>query len=391
MAWRGRDGRLWFTTFEGVIGIDPTTSLSLPSPPRVYIDRVEVNQKRWPANAPIRLEPGDGPLRFRFVAINYSAPDQVRLRHRLAGYDFGWVETSRDRSATYGRLPPGKYTLQVTAANADAKWAPMATLPIEVLPSWWQTWWARAAFEAGFSLGVAGLARYWSVRRLHRRLERLEREHALEKERARIARDLHDDLGGSLTQIGLLADRVRRQAAEPAVKPALGQLVWRTRRLADELESIVWTVSPRNNTWDKLACFIDQYARSFCRDTPLACSVTGLDRVPALPLSPEAQHNILSVVKEALNNVLKHAHASTVTVDMHVTPDDMFELRITDDGTGFDPASPEHSEHNGLSNMNIRMTGLGGEIEIKSSIGRGTKVCLRQSMRHYHPATARSN
>jgi signal transduction histidine kinase/ligand-binding sensor domain-containing protein len=380
MSWKGHDGRLWFTTFEGVVGVDPTASMPARPAPRVYIDRVEVNHEQVTPNARIRLGPGGGQVIFQFAALNYSAPERVRLRHRLVGYDFDWIETSQDRRAVYNRLPPGEYQIEVTAADAGGAWNPIvARLPVIVEPRWWQTWWARVAFVALFTAAVAAAARYWSVRRIRHRLERLEREHALEKERARIARNLHDELGGSLTQIGMLADRVRRRAAQSEVKTALNQLSWRTRRLADELESIVWTVNPGNDTWDKLAGFIEQYATGFCRDSGVHCTVEGADRIPSLPLAPEAQHNVLSVMKEALNNVLKHAQATKVSLAMDVR-DAAFQLRISDNGVGFDPAAPEHAERNGLKNMRARMADVGGEFSIESNRGSGTEIVLRQPL-----------
>lgn len=376
-AWKARDGRLWFTTHEGVFGIDPDASQPSSQPPRVYIDEVFVDQRQVAAAAALRLQPGDQQVEFRFTALNFSAPEKVMLRHRLEGYDFGWVE-SNQHAASYARLPPGSYTLRVSAATQGGPWSEHgATLALTVLPAWWQTWWFRGGVLLAFAALVGGFVRFWSHRRLRSRLLRLEHEHALEKERARIARDLHDDLGGGLTQIGLLADRLKRQAAEAALKPALAQLAWRTRQLAGDLESIVWTVSPKNNTLDRLAAFVAQYARGFFRDTAIECVVQGEETVPPVPVSPEAQHHLLAILKEALNNVLKHACAKSVTVTMSAGDGELM-LRIVDDGAGFDPAAAEHSERNGLSNMKARVADLGGALNFSSGKGRGTELVLRQ-------------
>ncbi|HEX2851890.1 MAG TPA: two-component regulator propeller domain-containing protein [Opitutaceae bacterium] len=384
-AWKGRDGRLWFTTYEGVFGIDPDASQPPSRPPRVYIDEVLVDQQPVKVEKTLRLRPEDRQVEFRFTALNFAAPEKVMLRHRLDGYDFGWVE-SNQRMASYARLPPGAYTLRVSAATQGGPWSETGeAVALTVLPAWWQTWWLRAGLVIAFAALVGGFVRFWSHRRLRTRLVRLEHEHALEKERARIARDLHDDLGGSLTQIGLLADRLKRQAAEASLKPALAQLAWRTRQLAGDLESIVWTVSPKNNTLDRLAVFVAQYARGFFRDTSVECVVDGEETVPAVPVAPEAQHHLLAVLKEALNNVLKHARATTVKVTMAVT-DGHFVLRIADNGAGFDPAAAEHSERNGLTNMKARVADLGGTLGIASGQARGTELVLRQPLAGIAPA-----
>ena len=390
MAWKAHDGRLWFVTNRGVVGFDPEASLPPRAPPAVFVDEVRVDGRLVPAVGALRVPPGNHGVEFRFVALNYSAPEKVRMRHQLVGFDRDWVETAGARAASYAQLPPGHFTLRVIAANQDGLWNNQgATLAVTIVPAWWQTWWCRGAVLLGFTGLVVWLARYWSHRRLKRRLAGLEREHALEQERARIARDLHDELGGSLTQIGLLADRLKRQALEPALKPALGQLAWRTRRLAGDLESIVWTVSPKNNTWDRLAGFIGQFVRGFCRDTSLECTVTGEEDIPPMPLAPEVQHNLLAVLKEALNNILKHSHATNVQVVLSAGGE-TFGLRIADNGVGFDPAAAEHAERNGLSNMRARIAELGGELEIHSVRGQGSEIVVRLRLSsHARPAVER--
>jgi signal transduction histidine kinase len=271
--------------------------------------------------------------------------------------------------------------MRAIARNQDGLWSPAeATLAVVSAAAWWQTWWAALGALLGFTVLVIWGVRYVSHRRLKRRLGQLERENALERERARIARDLHDELGGSLTQIRLLAERIKRHADQPDFKDSAGQLAWRARRLGRELESIIWTVSPKNNAWDRLASFIGQYALKFFRDSPVICDVQGADRVPALPLRPEEQHNLLAVAKEALNNILKHAQATRATLALSAD-DGRFELRIADDGGGFDPESGGLAACNGLNNMRARMREIGGEILIESAPGRGTVITVRQPMR----------
>ncbi|MEO7415103.1 MAG: two-component regulator propeller domain-containing protein [Opitutaceae bacterium] len=376
-AWRSRDGLLWFATNRGVVGFDPAITAAAQPPLPAYIDQVLVDEKPVPVANPLQVPPRSHQVEFRFSAPTYAAPEKVRFRYQLVGFDPGWIEAGGERSANYVRLPPGGYTLRVVARHQAGVWPDSgSTLAFVVLPAWWQRWWARGFLLAGFTGIVVWLARYWSHRRLRAHLQRLEHEHALEKERARIARDLHDDLGGSLTQIGLLADRLKRHGSGQGMSHALGQLAWRTRRLAGDLESIVWTVSPKNNTLDRLAAFIAQYVIGFCRDTSVRAVVHGEETIPAVPVAPDAQHHLLAGLKEALNNVLKHAQAKTVTVTMTADHGE-FVLQIADDGIGFDPAASEHSERNGLNNMRTRVAEMSGRIEIISAQGRGAKIVLR--------------
>jgi signal transduction histidine kinase/ligand-binding sensor domain-containing protein len=376
MAWKSRDGRLWFVTDRGVVGFDPEASLPQRPPPTVYVDEAFVDDLSAPVGAELIIPPGRHRVEFRFVALNYSAPDKVHLRHQLVGFDQDWVETGAGYSARYARLAPGKYSLRVMAANQDGRWSPQgATLTIAVASAWWQTWWFRgAALVASMGL-VVWMARYWSHRRLKRQLEQLEHEHALDTERARIARDLHDELGGSLTQIGLLADRLNRHSGG-AESAAFGQLARRTRSLAGELESIVWTVNPKNDTWDKLALFLGEFAGRFFQDTPVNCSVEGAETVPPRPLAPDVQHHLLSVAKEAMNNILKHSHASWAKIVIGSSGGN-FTLSIRDNGVGFEPDSLEHAERNGLANMRSRIAEIGGAIAISSVRGQGSRIEIR--------------
>ena len=375
---KAADGHLWFVTHRGVVGLDPARLSRARPPPAVLVDEIRIDG-RVTAGA-INLAPGDHRVDFNFVALNFSAPERVRVRHRLVGMDLDWIETATEHTATYPRLPPGEYQMRVIACNQDGAWSDRPTVVnVSVAAAWWQTAWAQAAALLGAMGLVVWMARSWSHRRLRHRLSQLERENALERERARIARDLHDELGGSLTQIRLLAERIKRHTDQPEFKNFAGQLAQRARQLGGELESIIWTVSPRNNSWERLGFFISQYALKFFRDTSIACSVSGADRIPPRTLRPEEQHNLLAVAKEALNNILKHSQAGHATIEL-AADNGLFVLRIHDDGVGFDPARRELAACNGLNNMRVRLREIGGEIQIDSVLGQGTTITVRHRM-----------
>lgn len=376
IPWKARSGRLWFSTHNGFIGIDPGASLARRNPPPVYIDAVEVDHQLLAPTNPLRLEPGEHSLNFKFTAINFSSPGKVHLRHQLIGYDADWVSTGTDRTASYVHLPPGSYRMRVTARNQDGRWNENgAELALLIPPAWWQTWYFRLATGLAIATLFAWLVRYWSQRRLRARLEDLERERQLERERARIARDLHDELGYSVTQVGLIADRLKNDSSEKELREGLGELASCTRRLSGELDGVVWTVSPKNDKWDRLATYIRQFALNFFADTSIACTVEGVEDAPATPLAPEVQHHLLAIIKEALNNILKHARATRVELSLSFVGGTMM-LHLLDNGIGFDPAALEHSERNGLTNLRARAVEIGGHLEIVSSQGRGTELRL---------------
>ncbi len=375
-AVKTHDGRLWFATAQGAVAIDPSRLAEDLPPPPVLIDEVLVDGARVPAGAPIRVPSGQHRVEFRFVALSYTAPEAVILRHQLDGVDQHWVDTGSDRKASYTRLPPDTYRLRVIACNSAGRWNTTgASLTLTVVPAWWETLTFRVLAAVLLTAATALIARKIAQRRFQQRLQRLERENALEKERARIARDLHDDLGASLTEVGLLADSLV-EAAPSELAPQLSGLAWRTRRLATDLSGIIWTMNASNTTLDRLAGFLRRYAERLFRYTGTRCLVTGVESIPAIPLPPDPQHQLLAVAKEALNNTLKHARATEACIDLRYAQG-CFELSIRDNGIGFtlDPATA--ASGNGLRNMRSRLTELGGTFEIVSSPGAGTRVTCR--------------
>lgn len=375
-ASKTRDGRLWFATAQGAVVVDPTQLPSDLPPPPVVVDEVWLDGRRWEGPDSSRFPSGRHRLEFRLAALSYTAPESVVLRHQLEGLDPQWVETGSDRVASYVNLPPRDYRLRVIACNSAGQWNEAgATLAFTVVPAWWETLWFRITAGALLLVLTAGLARALARRRLKAKLQRLEQEHALEKERARIARDLHDDLGAGLTEVGLLAYRLVG-VAPPALSPQLSGLAWRTRRLATELSGIVWTMGADNTSLDRLAIFLRRYAERLFRNTGTLCLVDGVGDIPAVPFRPDPQHHVLAAVKEALNNILMHAQATEARIEMryaHAT----FELCIADNGSGFLLADPVTHDGNGLRNILSRVDEIGGTVKIESAPGRGTRIVLR--------------
>lgn len=373
-ATKTADGRLWFATSKGVVAFDPGKLRPPPSAPPVFIDDVVVNGRSVPARDRLEIPPGAHRIEFRFTAPSYTSPESVRIRHQLEGADPAWVATNTTRTTSYSGLAPGHYTLRVMAADSTGSWSePGATLAFRVLPRWWQTGWFQLGALAAFGVGTACGVRRRSQLQLKRRLRRLEQEQALHAERSRIARDLHDHLGGNLTEVSLLVERLRH--TEPAgLTSGLAALASHTRRLGAELDSIVWIVSPRNASLDRLASFLSRYALRLFQHSSTQCTVNLAATIPARPLAPDVQHHLLATAKEALINVLKHAHATRMVLALTYT-DGIFQFAIADDGLGFD-SHRTLDEGNGLNNMRERIAEIGGRLQIESAPGRGTTITV---------------
>ena len=325
----------------------------------------------------MRLPPRHHRLEFEFSALSFTAPENVHFRYRLEGFDDNWVEADTqhgERRASYPQLPAGDYRFRVAACNSDGVWYELGEpLAFIVAPFLWQTWWFRAAAIMVFTFTVAAIVRYISFRRLHFKLKMLEQQAALDNERTRIARDLHDDLGGSLTQVSLLLDMAQRDLATPGkAGQSVQQCSTMMRQVTGSVDEIIWAINPRNDNARYLIDYISQFTVEFLYSANIPCRVDLPDRTPDRNISPEVRHNLFLVVKEALNNIAHHAHAGQV--GLHVTAtDEQIGIIIEDNGRGFTHA-PDNASSDGLRNMRQRMEEINGQFRVESWPGTGTRV-----------------
>ncbi len=381
-AWRDGEDRLWFATSKGVVEVDPDTVRIDRKPPPVYIGQIVADrQPRLPAeraasNVPLTIPPGRGELEFQYAALSLSAPEKNRFKYKLDSVDSEWVDAGSRRTAYYNNVSPGHYTFHVIASNKDGIWNELgASLAFVLKPHYWQTWWFRALGVLLVVGSASGLAVYGARRRMQHKLQLLQQRHAVEKERGRIAKDIHDDLGSSLTRIMMLGERVEEGLDKREdVTPHVSKIVASARNTVQALDEIVWAVNPENDTLNGLVAYIGHYADEFFENVGMDCRLEIPVDLPAVTLPAEARHNLFLVVKESFNNALKHSRGSQVQVCIAA---DGTTLRITihDDGCGFDAAKPGDGRRgNGLENMRKRMEHLGGRCEILSAQGKGTTL-----------------
>jgi signal transduction histidine kinase len=251
-----------------------------------------------------------------------------------------------------------------------------------VVVRFWQTWWFRG-FIALFVLGSVGAAvRMVERRKFQLQLQHAEQERTLERERARIAQDLHDELGSLLTRISLLGGLIQTDRHNPRqVETHAGKIAHAADQTVRALEEIVWAVRPGSDTLQSLVEYIAHFANELFEGNATCCRLDLPHDLPARPLPPDVRHNIFLIVKEALTNALKHAAASEVRVQAKV-PANTLEILVQDNGKGFDSASPAESKRNGLGNMRRRAEAIGGTLELQSAPGRGTSVKLSVNLKN---------
>ncbi|HTL72280.1 MAG TPA: two-component regulator propeller domain-containing protein [bacterium] len=375
-AWRNRDGQLWFTTARGATWIQPEDIKPNDTPPPVVIEEVLVDGRTQdlPADASqaiFKIPPGKHQIEFRYTGLSLASPERVQFRYKLSGVDADWVLAGTRRSVQYNLLPPGDYRFRVIACNSDGVWNETgAKLAIKILPHFYETWWFRLLVIAAILAIVIGTVRHTATKRLRLKMEQLERRQVVERERARIAKDIHDDLGASLTLIAVLGDLAQKEKTSERI----GKISGTARDAVKSLDEIVWAVNPRNDTLSHLVDYTGQFATDYLRDAGIRCLLDVPDQMPAREVPANVRHNVFLVVKEALQNIVKHAHATEVW--LHVsTSDSGLKLTVEDNGCGFEQA-PENAWADGLRNMRQRLTEIGGECQIHSNPGKGTTISV---------------
>ena len=395
---KAKNGRLWFALRSGLLTVQPENIRANPAPPPVTVERVTVDDKTtalYDGTSPLRTEAGSGwtdlrqaklslpvapghrKLEFEFAALSYASPENVQFRYRLDNFDEDWIEAGNQTSAKYPHLPAGDYQFHVLACNNAGVWNETgATLTLAVLPYFWQTWWFRGLVLVVFTAGVVAVVRYVSFRRLRARMQQLEQQAALEKERTRIARDMHDEVGAKLTRLSLLSEMAGcNPAMSSSAQAEVKEISDTARETIRSFEEVVWAVNPRNDTLADLVHYLCRYAEDYFEGSPVQCAFELPPEIPTVVLPTEIRQQVFLAAKEALNNVLKHAKAGRVRVQLALAGD-AFKIVIEDDGCGFDTDAPPKRTGggNGLENMRERLRGIGGRLDCHSQPGQGTRI-----------------
>ena len=383
-----RDGKIWITLRRGLAIIDPSRLTLMNRWPPVVTEEVRV------AGQPIAIEPVVAPsltgsrvalppdprgVEIEIAARGFTRPSNARVMHRLEGFDADWIEHPIDRPIRYERLPAGKYALRLRSEHDLGVWEnEPQSFVIDVRPLLWERPWFRVAMLA-LAAGLAAAAAVGGATLRNRsRLARLEQQAALERQRMRIARDMHDEAGTTATQLSLLADLARSAADGPARAERLEGVSRIARQLVTSLDEMVWAVNPANDTLAHLVSYIGQTASETLGRFGVACRVRTTEPLPECTASAELRRGMLMIAKEAVSNIVEHAGASAVEIDLSIH-ESRVRMSIEDDGCGLPETSNGHRHGpggNGLGNMQARAADLGGSCRIERIPSRGTRVVV---------------
>ncbi|MBI4548079.1 MAG: hypothetical protein HY707_08870 [Ignavibacteriae bacterium] len=358
------EGNLWFGTVSGVSRLDKKKISGVRKPPGVYFRSTTAGDDERPFSMGSQLTYDRRTVAFSFNALSFIDEKNMLFQWMLEGFDREWMPAQKQRSVRYTNLDPGNYVFSVRAANRNGPWSEPAQFAFTILPPYWQRWW----FLLGVVIAVSGLAflTFWIIH--HSRIAKIL---VMERIRTRIASDLHDEVGSTLTKISLQSELLQAGTDGGSLNESLKKIGSMSRELVTTMSDIVWSIDARN---DKLGDLIDRmmdFALSVLSPKQIEChfDCKGLELQKKLPV--EIRQNIYLIFKEAINNIAKYAEASTVDIQLS-NADGVFTMLIADNGKGL--IQQTKLTGHGIKNMKMRARLINAEIEMLSK--EGLKIIL---------------
>jgi signal transduction histidine kinase/ligand-binding sensor domain-containing protein len=370
-GWSDRNGALWFSGPEFLTRLAPQRE-SLRDIPVTRISGLRINGTAYALSElgeteikNLQLRPDQRNLQVDFSAISFAP---LRYQYKLEGADRDWSLPSDRRVVNYASLAPGSYRFLARAINADgAASARLATIDFTILSPFWRRWWFLASCMVAITLIAYRFHRY-----------RIAYLVQLERVRTRLATDLHDDIGASLSQIAVVSEVLsRHSSAGEGLRDSLSQIAIDSRELVASMSDIVWAIDPRRDHLHDLIRRMRRFATDMFtgRNIQLEFNEPGTD----LRLNADQRRHIFLIFKEAVNNIARHSECTAAEVCLGLQGNTLI-LDIRDNGRGLDSSDPHRG--NGLSDMRLRAETLGGGMEMSRHADRGTRITVRVPLRH---------
>ena len=369
-AWRLKNGELWFATLQGVATVDPAHLAINKMPPLMSIEGMLVNDEPLPVSDTLTIKPGGRRFAIDYAALSFTAPQKVRFKYRLEGFDHGWVNAGPLRTAYYTNLPPGHYTFEVLACNNDGVWSTApASLSFQLQPYFYQTrWFYLLLFAATVLLWYAGYR--WRMRQVESRFR------AVMAERNRIAREIHDTLAQGFVAVSVqlqVASRLLGSSTEVA-RQHLSQAQELVRHGLEDARKAIWELRSQSAENQDLAARLAKMADRVTAGTEIRTevSVNGAYR----PLGKTVEDELVRIAQEAVTNAVRHASPEHVAIQLRFTARHV-ELSVEDNGRGFSGDLPSMQDgHFGIAGMRERAQQIGGTLTVNSRNGQGTRVSV---------------
>jgi len=385
--YKAADGELFFGGINGVNSFYPGEIMDNPNTPETRITSIKLfdeplrtDSAYWSIRSLV-LPYNENSLSFEFAAMEFTNAKKNQYAYLLEGLDKAWIKAGDKRFARYAGLQPGEYVFKVKASNNDGVWQQQPTVVyITIVPPYWQRWWFRILMVFAGIATTAGVIVQIQRARHKRRIRALELQQKIQQERERISRDLHDNVG---TQLSLISNNIEwvthplKNISNEEKEEKLQFVNDSARDIISTLRETIWALKKEKISLeefaDKLKAFVQKQLTLYPGiQLNLTEEIEG-----ANVLGPSEALNLFRICQEALANTLKYAEASEIEIRITGAAG-KYTIDISDNGRGFDPDGVNASVQNGLENMSYRATDIDCQLEISTSVGKGTRITLRK-------------
>ncbi len=326
-------------------------------------NKSDKRQSYFPMPKELHLAYNENYFSIDFIALNLMNAAANRYAYRLTGLDKEWIQSGTEHNVTYSNLGDGKYIFRVKASNNDGIWNEQgASLVIIISPPFWKTWWFIVLSFLALMAAVYGIYSY--------RLEQLLR---VERLRTKISTDLHDDIGSTLSAISIMSELVLHKREKAQWVEMLGEIKDNAISLMEKMDDIVWSINPKNDSLEDLLSRITRFATQLFEAKDIDHSVSIQPHIRELKLSMESRQHLYLMIKETINNVIKHADCNKASMSV-TNRDHLLSVVIDDNGKGF--RADKASQGNGLINLREQAAKMGATVRIDSRPGQGTRVTI---------------
>jgi signal transduction histidine kinase/ligand-binding sensor domain-containing protein len=336
--------------------------------PKIYFDEMYVNGKKYDTDlfSSIQLKPNENNIQFTFSAPDFKQSNQIEFQYQLKGVSNDWIDIGAERSINFLNLYSGKYTISIRCRYKGANiWKEVdKPFTFTINQIWYKKWW----FIALFALSLFGIV-YYLMRLFYK--QKLAKEKAIEQERTRIATDMHDDFGANLSRIKFLSEKIKLQKPEKdMLNNDLNKISVYSDEMAEKMNEIVWALNQRYDSIGDLIAFTRSYASEYLSQHNIKL-VFESNYKNDNNIAGEVRRNIFLVIKESLQNIIKHAAASEVSITIH--ENNKLNIIIKDNGIGINLNNIRQFA-NGISNMKKRISSIGGKIEFINNNGTEIRI-----------------
>ncbi|MBS1598256.1 MAG: hypothetical protein JST75_08520 [Bacteroidetes bacterium] len=367
-------GTHWVITAGSVIKIDHGDLTTGHEQPKIIFSEIAAGSDKIDYSlGTSSLSYKKNNISFALAVPSFIDEKQTRFSYLLEGSgNKNWSAPSIQSLVNFVNLSPGKYTFRAKAIFVTHRYPESAiAYSFVILPPWWQTWWFKSLFILLIFVALILIVRNYYRRKLHQQKLILEKQQAIEKERTRIATDMHDDLGAGLSTIRFLSEKVKRNTFSEVTRDDVDKMQSASNELIDKMNEIIWSMNEKNDSLEQLIFYTRSYAMEYCENNNLSCSIQIPENISPAIVSGEVRRNVFLTVKESLHNIVKHANAKNVNIVIDISKS--LDIRIGDDGNGL-VAKQKTNSGNGMRNMQKRIESIGGNIYVSN--GKGVMIVM---------------